>query len=657
MRKKIIAKGNVRRADFMRAVVTDTLPEEVPIIFSNDGFYLNESKSLISNEFARSFVDAILKPEKSYTKPYRYSVLRDNFSARGLSLIHPSAQYDVAKFYQKYDSLICHFCSKSSASLRAPVKVGTTFFVKGPGSGRNRFKRGSVDTVSIESSTSNPASYFSYNRFNRAHQFFNSNDYLRLEKKFHIFRSLDVSKCFNSIYTHTLYWAVDDVQSAKDNTSSVGFANEFDRLMQSMNYNETNGICIGPEVSRVFAEIIFSEVDKRAIAYAAKRGLRYKEDFDFRRYVDDYYIFTHTEGVSDKVTAAISSSLGKFNLHLNENKTSTIFRPFATKKSQVISDANDALEAFFDKIIQTQKFDNIVITLPRKIYRTDALLRFLSKKIKAICSLHSTQYETVSDYVVSALSIRVTNLCDAFEEPEHNSEGLEEHYISVFMLLIEAIYFFYTVNPTVRASLYVARAVIMATRLFRERFSERLPFLSESIVRWTLELAQSISRSEKHKDLTAVPVEVLNVLLPLKEIVEDESLVDNFLLIMCEDVESFGYFEIVTFLFLFGGRRVHRANTTKLFSKAKEIVGLGLGPRVDSETAHLVLDLLVCPFLPLEKRASWFNALRGKCGLPKVSRVEAQGAILHMSSTYWFVRWDRVDLLAQLKKKELSDIY
>ncbi|MCP1203786.1 antiviral reverse transcriptase Drt3b [Acetobacter oryzoeni] len=657
MRKKIIAKGNIRRGDFMRVVVTDTLPEEVPIIFSNDGFYLNLSKALIQNSDASSFVKKILTPEKTYTKPYRYNVIRDNFSARGLSLIHPSAQYDAAKFYQKYDTLICYFCSKSSASLRSPRKVGTTFFVKGPNSTKNRFKASPVDSVSIESSVSNPASYFSYNKISRAHQFFDSNDYMHLEKKFHIFRSLDVSKCFNSIYTHTLYWAVDNVQAAKDNTSSAGFANEFDRLMQSMNYNETNGICIGPEISRVFAEIIFSEIDKRVIEYASKRGIKYKDDFDFKRYVDDYYVFSHNESISDQITAAISLSLGQFNLHLNENKTVTISRPFSTKKSQVISDTNDALIFFFDKIIKSTKIDKVKIFTPKEIYHSDALLRLLIKKIKAICSLHSSHYEAISDYIVSALSKRVTDLCYAFEEPKFNNSGLEENYISIFLLLIESIYFFYTVNPTVRASLYVARAIIMATRCLKDHYPDRLPFLSENIIRWTIELTKSISRDERHKDLTAVPIEVLNILLPMKEIARQENIINNYLTKMCEDIDSFGYFEIVTFLFLLEGQKSHQIIIKKLFAKAKEIVNTGLGPRIDSQSAHLALDLLACPFLPLEKRASWFNILRSKCDLPKISREKAQAAVKQMASTYWFVRWDRVDLLALLRKKELSAIY
>lgn len=657
MRKRVVVKGNVRRSDYMRAVITDTLPEEVPIIFSNDGFYTNSSHTY-DNLNTKRFIDAIFTPAKAYTKPYRYSVLRDAVSARGLSLLHPLAQKDVAKFYAKYDSLICHFCSKSDASLRSPSKVGGTFFVKGPTSEKNRYKAASVDTVSLATTVSNPASYFVYNKISRAHEFFDSNDYLHLEKRFSSFRSVDVSKCFNSIYTHTLYWAVDSIHAAKESNGSVGFANEFDKLMQSMNYNETNGICIGPEVSRIFAEVIFSEIDKKIIDLLTFRKVIYKQDYEFRRYVDDFYIFTHTAAYADKVTGAIATCLSKFNLHVNEGKTETIQRPFSTKRSRIISDANDTVSLFFDKIICYRTNDlGEPAAYPKKILRSDALIRDFIKRVKAICSVHETGYDSISDYVVSAASKRVTDLCDGFASPYEGPHVDEERYIAVQMLLIETIYFFYTVNPTVRASLYVARAVVTATRLFRDKFPERLPFLAESVVRWTIDLVRSIGREERHKDLTAIPLEVLNVLLPMKEIAEDEPLVDDLIVQLCSEYERFEYFEIVSFIFLFGGRSKHRGMVTKLFKRAQDIVGNELGPRVDAQSAHLVLDMLVCPFISIEKRAGWFNRLQGRCGLSRVSRQEAQAAIEDLAKRHWFVRWDRVDFLALLRKKELSAIY
>lgn len=62
----------------------------------------------------------------------------------------------------------------------------------------------------------------------------------------------DVSRCFDSIYTHTLSWALSSKKIVKDNlgTNKDSFGGKFDRVMQQMNYNETNGIVIGPEFSK-----------------------------------------------------------------------------------------------------------------------------------------------------------------------------------------------------------------------------------------------------------------------------------------------------------------------------------------------------------------------------------------------------------------------
>ncbi|RYF51725.1 MAG: RNA-directed DNA polymerase [Cytophagaceae bacterium] len=656
MRKRVVAKGNLRRGDHMRAVVTDTLPEEVPIVFSNDGFYLNTSSGLRLGGPEAELAQAILDGSDSYTVPYRYRVLRDRVTTRGLSLLHPAAQMKVAVFYKKYDALICYYARKSPFSLRSPQKVGSTFFIKSVDSGLNRYRGQSIDTVSIEKGVSNPASYFSYNKFNRAHQFFDSMDYIHLEKKFEVFRTLDIAKCFNSIYTHTLSWAVTNIKLSKDNTSAVTFGNDFDKLMQSGNYNETNGICIGPEVSRVFAEIILSDADKAIVEALANGGLTVRSDYDIRRYVDDYYVFARSDAVASRVTAQVEAALSKFNLHLNHEKTVTIVRPFSTRLSEAIASVNRSLVSFFDQFIEYRANDDDRFATPKTIRRSDALLRNFVVSVKTACVAHDASYEAISDYVISALSKRVVELTDGHRiATAHGSR--EDDYVAALMLLIEASYFFYTVNPTVRSSLNIARSLVTTGKLFRDHLPSRTPFLSESIVRWTLELSRSMHNGTRHKDLTAVPVEVLNVVLPMREIAENEPLIDSLVGVMCEQVQDFEYFEIVTLLYLIGGRPAHRKLTAKLFGRAKEIVRAGYGPKVDSQSAHLCLDLLSCPYLALDKRGGWFNSLRSRCGLPKIPAAAAQAAAKRMEAHPWFVRWEGVDLLSILRKKELSPVY
>ena len=63
---------------------------------------------------------------------------------------------------------------------------------------------------------------------------------------------MDIARCFYHIYTHTIAWAVKGKEQAKELIGKETFENAFDTLMQHANYNETNGIIVGPEISRIF---------------------------------------------------------------------------------------------------------------------------------------------------------------------------------------------------------------------------------------------------------------------------------------------------------------------------------------------------------------------------------------------------------------------
>ena len=96
-------------------------------------------------------------------------------------------------------------------------------------------------------------SYFVYRRYRNIHRFFESFKYHRCEKKYNAMMQVDISKCFDSIYTHSLSWSVLGKSQTKFNLkeSKNTFSGRFDSLMQNLNHNETNGIVIGPD----FADI------------------------------------------------------------------------------------------------------------------------------------------------------------------------------------------------------------------------------------------------------------------------------------------------------------------------------------------------------------------------------------------------------------------
>ena len=342
----------IKRRDYNRVLITETLPFETPIIFSNDGLYDLLSTIDTADEVLKVFICAIvfgteLPKHVNSTEPYLYKVKKSSHEFRRLALLHPSSQWKLRCFYEKYEQLMLHYCSVSPASIRTPRRIAGSFYSKSSWENINQYKNGTVTTTELDKYVKHTPSYFAYEGHDRLYKFFNSRDYFALEKQFSVLTTLDVSKCFDSIYTHSLSWAVKDKSFTKANVAiSSTFAQEFDEIIRHGNHNETNGIPIDPETSRIFAEIIFQEIDRRTIHCLSELGEEFGVHYTFRRYVDDVFIFTRDEKTGRKVYAAYSDVLIGFNLHANTSKSHVILRPFLTSKSRLIFEAGHQANTF-----------------------------------------------------------------------------------------------------------------------------------------------------------------------------------------------------------------------------------------------------------------------------------------------------------------------
>ena len=104
-------KIKLDKKDFLRALLTDTAPSDVPVIFSNEGFYTNAqvTRKRNGNSDTLSILDELYinviecqlsenakVSDKQFHEsfPLKYKIMKDHESLRTLSLIHPRAQID-----------------------------------------------------------------------------------------------------------------------------------------------------------------------------------------------------------------------------------------------------------------------------------------------------------------------------------------------------------------------------------------------------------------------------------------------------------------------------------------------------------------------------------------------------------------------------------
>jgi hypothetical protein len=657
MPSKRKSKIKLNRADKWRVVLTDTSPFEVPIIVSNDGLYKNLHGLNGKSAHFMKLIEAIVLnvDSKVSTVPLRYNIVKDARSVRTLSLLHPKGQVMLASFYEKYEELICEYASRSPFSIRAPKKIGGAFYVPSPLQDKNLYKNATVDTTEIDKLVRNPASYFAYSGFSMLYQFFASNDHIRLEKKFRYQLSLDVSKCFDSIYTRSM---------------ALTFGNQFGKVMQRLNHNETSGICIGPETSRIFAEIILAKVDQNARKNLEMQGVRDGVDYECRRYVDNYYVFANSTDIAEKVEHELALALREYNLHLNDGKREFDKRPFYSRKSLVIDEVNKSLGSHWAKLFDTipLPLDSKKVVMPKRIFRYRSLFGKLTREIKAACYASGLGYDAVANYVIGAIRRKVIDVADGYQGLRSLDESpiIDRDYRQMFYFLLDVGFYFFTLHPSVASSLRLSHALVRVAQHLREFDPEGLEILKEASLRWTSQLAKSPSFEGLFSKSSVVPIEILNILISIQQFGGDGQLEHELIALAKLDEQKNGYFQLVVKLFIYNDRSEFDQQRSEIW---KLVCAHVLAPKHmerDAEAVHLLLDVLACPYIDKPKRAEllseFWNRLRSnvwksELGKDEISAAQAEILVAEIETHHWFTRWDSVDLLNMIEKKELSNVY
>ncbi|MDE3258379.1 MAG: RNA-directed DNA polymerase [Gemmatimonadota bacterium] len=528
----------------------------------------------------------------------------------------------------------------------------------------NKYKNVSVDTIGVDRLVRNPASYFSYYGFSRLYQFFSSPDYVRLEAKFTLQMSLDISRCFDSIYTHSIAWAVKSKELAKESTQALSFENQFDRVMQRLNHNETSGICIGPEASRIFAEVILAKADQNALSALSRYGIRDGLDFECRRYVDDYYVFANSEEVLSKFHIEIAKALREYNLHLNESKKAVIERPFYNQKTFVRDKVNSCIKNLSMLILDQRSFNGVKLKIPRRIHNRRFLFLNFTREVKAACYSSQLGYDAVANYVISAMKGIVVDLVDSYPIARTMNDiqvsALDYRRVLSFLLDVGSYYFAF--HPTVASSLRLSVAVVRTAQHLAKFDPEGMEIVRETIFRWSAQLLRSPMFSRLTQEGSAVPVELLNVLICLREIGFDITTVSELVEAAVKENPKANYFTTIVQLYIYRNHDGLSDRKDEIFQSARERLLSARDLTRDAELTHLLLDLLACPFIELPKREMliydiWPILRRAYNNIGKITKRDARKIVREIEKQNWFVRWEGIDLLNMIEKKELGTVY
>ncbi|MGL1903104.1 MAG: RNA-directed DNA polymerase [Fibrobacterales bacterium] len=645
-------KVHINRGDAERVVLSESFPFEVPVNFSNEGFYFQ-----IKHKY--SFLYKILaginskNNFKRYSKPFGYSIKNGPDSLRHLSLIHPKNQIQCIEFYSKFENLICHFASVSEASIRAPEKIGSMSFVNNPYSESGKYKSDLVDTKIEDALSRHPSSYFAYRGYNRLYKFFNSEEFLLLEKRYSKYYKIDITKFFHSIYTHSIAWAVRSKEFIKHNlNSSSSFVNSFDELMQDINYKETNGIVIGPEISRIFSEIILQSIDTDIMSRLVEKGLEYNENYSFKRYVDDFFIFANTDAEIKLIKDTIRSCLLRYNYHINESKSVLYERPFFSLQSNLIHFLKNDISEFYNKVSELDEEKQLRL---KRIFHYNKLKHSLINTIKSRCYNIENGIQIAGGYLISAFTNRLDRILS--HEPYFVGEKGVLVYRDNIRILLDVMFYIYSINPTVNSSYKLCQAMLVVPKYFAKYFPEEIDTIKQCILDHAiLVLKQQVFASNNHTE-EAIPLEKINIILGLSTLGEKYLLSSNFIhALFFIDRPSISYFEAMSILFYIKNDKQYIGLKKVLIKKVTSDLEHSNNMMQHAESCYFILDTLTCPYLDDSLKTKLLKKIHLEY-IGKYTNDKIEKELQYLKKNKWFIDWDEVNLLNCIEKKVILQAY
>lgn len=660
-------------------LISDVLPYETPIKFSNADIYkaLRKTYEVKLKDYYKDkargkkdltqlcgardfFIESYLptcfkeifanrKNQTQYTIPYKYKIKHGKNSYRELSLLHPMSQCDICDFYDEFKESIIYNTNKSNYSLRYPYKVSKIVHkdlserkVKLLKAWEDAKTAQTVDVQEkiIEDSNLNDSTqdlistFFVYKKYSHLFKFYESAEYLNNEKRFLYLTKLDIVKFFNSIYTHTISWAVKNKEYAKDNIhNDAAFECQFDKIMQKSNYNETNGIPIGAEVSRIFAEIIMQSIDLSL----EKKLKEEKNNFKIYRYVDDYFVFYNNKQNFDKVLQILKDELKNYNLFINEAKTINLERPFIT--SQTIM--KEKLKNLIDKFLNVYEVvDNKIIFL-NKIQSSNSFLM----EYRILLSETNVNSSEICNFLLAQIQKKIIFIFSKILKYEYsNIEKLE----NILMNIVTIIYYIFatTENASATYKLYKITYFILEIATKISSVNNVYCNLKEKILQETLMTIEIIENKS-----SKILIEQLDILLLLKQVETDlyklsETKLEKLFKIEKEDLS---YFEIVVLLDYIENNSNYTGLKDKIIACIKRKLSIP-NPLLYAENFYLLFDLIKSPYIDEFQKKEILRFI----GIKK----DLKNIINEIKTKEWFYDWNsNISIKELLEVKEWTSPY
>jgi hypothetical protein len=408
-------------------LLTDILPVEISEFFTFRYFYdfLQKNGPLLNKEMTEivkmknSTKKQIVlkmtdtpKAQKSMwsTIPFKFHISKKNSGLRELNILQPIAAVQVLYFITAYqDDILIHLQKGSIFSLRYHKKSNSLYYKQRQRKFIEYFS--DISNTLQKRTVEQTGRFFEQTPYKSIVGFINSDEWHNLCSKYKYFARIDYKSCFDSIYTHAYKWILSrDVNDSKA-FSNTNLFTTIDRLLQNINAYSSNGLVVGPEFSRMLAELLLQKIDVLVYEKLLNNNHRYLKNYSIKRYVDDIFIFTDTDELREYIIVLFRTCANDFLLSLNENKINKenipfIVTPWLFELNQYCSNMADTLFYTNTEIKQRNRDNKTSTFRTRKFLNAKIILK---RDFNDIFSKYQSEEVTLVAYVLSTILNKISH--------------------------------------------------------------------------------------------------------------------------------------------------------------------------------------------------------------------------------------------------------
>ena len=548
--------------------------------------------------------------------------------------------------------MILYYSDISHFSIRKPFKVAKYKVDK---------HKTSLDKKLLQNRDyENLKTFFSIKKHSNIYRFYESYHYHRCEKRYAKLFKFDIAKCFDSIYTHSITWALLNKELVKDNIpmSDETFGGHFDKFMQNSNYGETNGIIIGPEFSRIFAELILQQIDKKVYEKLKEKGKYLKRNYEIFRYVDDFFVFYDDDILKNDIVELYQVYLKEFKMGLNNSKSILYEKPLITELSIAKIKISDLFNEHFKSKLTNAKDENASEESEESTenIKEKYALYVSSDKIisrfKTIVKETNVDYKDIMNYSMASIDRKVEKIIKDYNNLEDKKKH-EDNFRKAILEILDIAFFFYSVSPKVNITIKLCQ--FMSKVLDYLKSDNNFQYDNKHLIFKKI-YDECTFVLNKNKTQPYKQVETLYLLITLRELGREYRL-EPILLKKYFDLENnntLNYFSITVLLFYIKDieryKDIQRIVLEKVKMKFENSNKENL--RKNTELILLLFDILACPFISP-------NYKKELLSLHSIS-ANNQTEIINYSmdkQKYWFTKWTNFDYRKELDTKNSGEVY